>query len=555
MNTKSRRKTKKRNKLSKKLMMGLVNFALIILLLISLFICMYDYSSTMQECSESAFSYARAAAKFVDGDRVQQYVMPAGKDKNGKAVYQVYQTDEYYDNVMAYLSAIQSQVDVMKYYYIFIPGKDCFIYVWDADSAAGASHIGDTEPMTKDDKEIIDSFYQNSFEERLTTYRDKDYGYVASAYYPIYNSAGEVVAAAGVDLSMDGISRSIFLRLLTMIVAVIIMTVIAVTVYYYQIKRTLLNPIRNLNTATKKLVENLDSNEQLVLDIDTNDELEELAQSFSKMNGDLSEYINRLSAVTAEKERIGAELDIAAQIQESMLPNVFPPFPDRKEFDLYASMDPAKEVGGDFYDFFMVDDDHIALVIADVSGKGVPAALFMAITKTLIKSRTMFGDSPEEVLNIINHQICENNRMQYFVTVWMAVIEISTGKGIAVNAGHEHPVLRRAGGQYRLVQYRHSPVVAAIDGIRYQAHPFELSPGDSLFVYTDGVVEAKNAGNELFGTGRMLAALNRNPDAPPEESLKTLRKEIDAFVCGAPQFDDITMLGFRYMGGSDSKNF
>ena len=269
------------------------------------------------------------------------------------------------------------------------------------------------------------------------------------------------------------------------------------------------------------------------------------------------EYIQIFSSVrwTAEakkaeqeKERIGAELNVATQIQADMLPRIFPAFPERNEFDLYASMNPAKEVGGDFYDFFLIDEDHIGLVMADVSGKGVPAALFMVIAKTLIKNRAQMGGSPSEVLAYANDQLGEGNEAELFVTVWFAIIEISTGKGIAANAGHEHPAIRRKGGKFELVKYRHSPAVATIPGIAFKEHEFKLEPGDSLYVYTDGVTEATRSDNEMFGIDRMLESLNKNPDAVPEKMLETVRADIDGFVGNAPQFDDITMLGFKYMG-------
>lgn len=252
--------------------------------------------------------------------------------------------------------------------------------------------------------------------------------------------------------------------------------------------------------------------------------------------------------VTAEKERIGAELNVAAQIQADMLPGIFPPFPNRKEFDIYAAMTPAKEVGGDFYDFFLVDEDHLALVMADVSGKGVPAALFMVIAKTLIKNRVQMGDTPAQALANVNEQLCEGNEAELFVTVWLAVIELSTGKGTAANAGHEHPALGRAGGGFDLVVYRHSPAVAVMEGIPFREHQFVLEPGDSLYVYTDGVPEAANGQEEFFGTERMLKALNRHPQASPKELLYMVKEEIDVFVGDAPQFDDITMLGLHYFG-------
>ena len=246
--------------------------------------------------------------------------------------------------------------------------------------------------------------------------------------------------------------------------------------------------------------------------------------------------------------RLGAELSMATDIQASQLPRLFPAFPNRPEFDVFASMTPAKEVGGDFYDFFLIDDDHIGLVMADVSGKGVPAALFMMVARVLIKSHLQNGEGVGEALRNVNEQLCESNEAQLFVTVWAAVIQISTGKGTAANAGHEHPVLRRADGQYELVIYRHSPAVATLEGIPFKEHSFELHPGDSLFVYTDGVAEATNAKNELYGTDRMLEALNKNPDAVPEEVLSNVMDGINEFVAGAEQFDDITMMCMKYIG-------
>ncbi|MCR4646224.1 MAG: PP2C family protein-serine/threonine phosphatase [Oscillospiraceae bacterium] len=256
-----------------------------------------------------------------------------------------------------------------------------------------------------------------------------------------------------------------------------------------------------------------------------------------------------------EKERIGAELNVATQIQADMLPSIFPAFPGRKDFDIHASMNPAKEVGGDFYDFFMIDDDHIALVIADVSGKGVPAALFMVIAKTLIKNHAQLGEySPAKVLIQANEQLCEGNEAELFVTVWLAIIQLSTGKGVAANAGHEHPALRHVNGQFELVKYRHSPAVATMEGMLFKEHEFQLQPGDTLFVYTDGVPEATNSRNELFGEERMLTALNRVPGAPPSELLKNVKAAVAEFVGEAPQFDDMTMLGFAYFGTEGNKD-
>ncbi len=280
-------------------------------------------------------------------------------------------------------------------------------------------------------------------------------------------------------------------------------------------------------------------------DLHTGDEVEMLSETFAQMTAALRTYIDDLTAVTAEKERIGAELDVACNIQASMLPRVFPPFPDRTEFDVYATMDPAKEVGGDFYDFFLVDAGHLALVMADVSGKGVPAALFMMIAKTLLKSAVQSGLSPKAALEKVNGQLCEHNDAEMFVTVWLGVLDISTGELVCANAGHEYPAIRRRDGAFELFKDKHGLVLAGMEGARYREYELELHHGDTLYVYTDGVPEATDAKNELFGTDRMLAALNSCPDGSCKELLEAVRTGIDAFVGDAPQFDDITMLCLR----------
>ncbi len=337
-------------------------------------------------------------------------------------------------------------------------------------------------------------------------------------------------------------ARNILILLVVFIVA-------AGMISAYSITGHIIDP---LNTITRRVASLGVRNRQFQMEnvYRTGDEIEVLAESFAKQSARTMLYIDQIKRVTAEKERIGAELDMASQIQASQLPRLFPAFPNRKEFSLYASMTPAKEVGGDFYDFFMIDQDHIGLVMADVSGKGVPAALLMMVARVLIKSGLQNGKSPAEALESVNNQLCESNDAGFFVTMWVAVLEISTGKGVAANAGHEHPVLRRAGGSYELVIYRHSMPVATMEGIPFRQHEFRLNPGDSVFVYTDGVAEATNGANELYGTDRMLNALNSEPDAQPGQILANVMNDIHAFVDGAEQFDDITMLCFRYMGPS-----
>ena len=265
-----------------------------------------------------------------------------------------------------------------------------------------------------------------------------------------------------------------------------------------------------------------------------------------QMERDKIEQENKLK----EQERIAEELRMAKELQMSALPMNFPPFPEHTEFELYASMVPAREVGGDFYDFFLIDSDHLGVVIADVSGKGIPAALFMMVTKTLLKNHLMDCCDPATALDRMNLQLSERNPTKMFVTVWAAVLEISTGKGMACNAGHEDPVLRRSGGNFELLKYKHGILSGVSKKAKYQNREFELHPGDSIFVYTDGAPEANASNGEMFGEERLVEALNQNPDAEPEELLANVRKAVNDFVQDAPQYDDLTMLSFKYYGSS-----
>ena len=263
---------------------------------------------------------------------------------------------------------------------------------------------------------------------------------------------------------------------------------------------------------------------------------------------DAGDPVRGVVSMISELDRLDEELKLAADIQLSMLEMNFPAFPDRKEFDLYASMRPAKEVGGDFYDFFLIDQDHLALVIADVSGKGIPAALFMMISKTLLKNQLMSGCDPATALERVNDQLYERNSSMMFVTVWLAVLELSSGRGVAANAGHENPALRRKDKDYEMLKYKHGTVVGVRKNAQYENREFELNPGDGIFVYTDGVPEATNDAMQLFGEGRLLETLNRKPDEDPEKQCSAMLRAVDSFAAGAPQFDDITMLAIRYNG-------
>ena len=276
------------------------------------------------------------------------------------------------------------------------------------------------------------------------------------------------------------------------------------------------------------------------------DEIGSLAKTFNNMTARLREYIDNLTAVTAEKERIGAELDVAAHIQASMLPCIFPAFPERDDFDIYATMNPAKEVGGDFYDFFMVDERHLAIVVADVSGKGVPAALFMVIGKTLIKDHTVPGCDLGKVFSEVNNLLCQSNSEGLFITAFEGVLDLDTGEFRFVNAGHEIPFISRQGGKYEQYKTRPGFVLAGMEDLKYKGGSLVLEPGDKLFQYTDGVTEATDKDNKLYGMERLEKTLGENADKAPDALLPAIKADIDRFVGEAPQFDDITMLCLEF---------
>lgn len=468
--------------------------------------------------------------------------------------YARYQSVEELPQYKSTLKLLQkiSQANKVNSIYIGYMDVETYygVYLVDGSLNTDVCPVGTCDPFEESNaREMKKGNYD--FPAYITNY--EEYGWLCSAGAGIYDQNGEVVGTACIDVSMDDImkNRQEFLQNLCLVLVGI--TIVICLLILAGINRILLVPVKSLSQAAALFVKDKESTKKTQtaisqLNIHTGDEIEELSEAIKTMEMEINDYIDHLTEVTAEKERMGAELNIATQIQASMLPCIFPAFPDRNEFDIYASMDPAKEVGGDFYDFFLIDEDHIALVMADVSGKGVPAALFMVIAKTLLKNTAQSGISPKEVLSQVNTQLCENNEAEMFVTVWLGVMQISTGHMVCANAGHEYPAIRRVGGQYELLHDKHGFVLAGMEGSRYREYEITLEKGDSLFVYTDGVPEATNAENELFGTDRMLEALNQNPDAASEEVIREVQKAIEVFMKQAPQFDDITMLSMIYKG-------
>lgn len=517
--------------------------------------------------NNKAYEIGNTILEEIDTDKIIEYterVREAERNGNIEEVRDEIMAEPEYEAILNSLSTVRNTMNA-NYAYIAdqtdLNGEvvTTLTYIFDAENPNDEYPPfvpGDTSNMNPSFLKDSEKIYSTGERSDNYFYSHSAFGYNTSAIIPIKDDSGKVRAILGIELTMQTLNKARMQYIVFVSVAGGLATILFAFISLIYVRKNIVDPIKLIKQENAAFVGN--QNETVLSDklekIKTGDEIEEVAHSIYKMQNDIIGYISNITKITAEKERIGAELNVATQIQADMLPSIFPAFPERKEFDIYATMTPAKEVGGDFYDFFLIDDDHLAMVMADVSGKGVPAALFMVIAKTLIKNHAQLGEySPSKVLMSANEQLCEGNEAELFVTVWLAILEISTGKGKAANAGHEHPTLRRKDGKFELIQYRHSPAVATMEGIRFKEHDFELHPGDSLFVYTDGVAEATNANNELYGCERMIDALNENPDAAPKEMLANVKRSVDAFVGDAPQFDDITMLGLTYFGAEGNK--
>ena len=366
--------------------------------------------------------------------------------------------------------------------------------------------------------------------------------YYGEKCYCMYHEAEGYLILAVIPKSEAALSRNVAV-VITMIMQVIIFVSLFIMIYLL-VKRLVVNNIYRINDSLSEITE---GNLETVVDVRTHVEFEELSDDINSTVDTLKRYI------ADAKARIEAELVLAKAIQHSALPSVFPPYPNRKDFEIWADMYTAKEVGGDFYDFYFVNEDTLAFLIADVSGKGIPAAMFMMTAKTLIKSYAESGMSVEEVFTQANAKLSEGNDSGMFVTAWMGYIDLKTGRISYANAGHNPPLVRHGNGSYEYLKTRPGLVLAGMEGIRYRSNVVELQPGDVIFLYTDGVTEANNASEELYGTERLKELLDSNTDKDAEHICEVVKADVDSFADGVEQFDDITMLCIRYNGADNRK--
>ena len=484
-----------------------------------------------------------------------------------RSKFAVYENNEDLEFIKTSLRGFKKATDIRDaYIFTYDPESENCIYLADPDVTDNRCLVGEHEYVTP---ENFAGYLKSNENDPYTT---------------IYHSLGEKVMTTGVgiygsgghkcvvllDVTIDSIdvkTKNFAIIYMSMMVVVsIIIAVIAGFVATYKLVR----PINKIAKASMEYVNDkqeyiqnkklaaIKKNKNIKVDkvgehfsklkIRTGDEIENLANSLKVMEKDLKTYEKDLKKITAEKERISAELNLATNIQADALPSNFPVFTERKEFDIYAKMTPAKEVGGDFYDFFLIDNDHLGLVMADVSGKGVPAALFMMNAKNLIKNYAMLGFGPAETLHQVNLRICESNDADLFVTVWFGILDINTGIITAANAGHDYPAVMHEGGAFALDENVHGMVVGLMDMAKFTDYEIKLEPGSKIFLYTDGVPEATRNDKKMYGLDRMIKTLSLNKNLNPENLIRIVREDVDEFVEDADQFDDITMLCVHYKG-------
>lgn len=538
----------KKKSLVSKSIIRLMYLGLVILISISVVSGIQFYNTLESEYKDSGNSFLQLLSSEIDTGYIKEVHSAANKPAMINNTW--YNTNSF----------LQRCVELDKKYItinVLIPDeeKGQALYIWSESNDDSQKN----QPMTNSTlptEELLrigaisqnPNDYNKEFTDDLII-QIKDDKLTGILIKPIFDENNNIIAYMELELDLSEIQKSILKLILFIAIFIIAILALALEIYFYFTKREVMQPIMQLENATSNVVDKLKSDSVIEpLNIKTNDEIEALSHSFEAMEENLRNYIIENREIVSEQEKIRTELNLAANIQADMLIKYFPPFPERTDFNIFASMTPAKEVGGDFYDFFLVDRDHLALVIADVSGKGVPASLFMMRSMLMIESLTTLTRSPSEILGTLNKMICDNNESKMFVTVWLAILDLKSGKLTAANAGHEYPIIKTPGKGFELYKDKHCFIVGGKKKAKYKDYEITLEPGSVIFVYTDGVPEAKNAEGKMFKLDATVDALNSNPNADVETLTNNVKNSVSDFVKDAEQFDDLTMLCVEYLG-------
>ena len=501
-----------------------------------------SFTSAFDEIhSDTTFHMAYSAASLVNGDHIDEYL------EGGEV--------EEYNRTKRILDGFCRRMNVSLTYVIVVDQSDygSFVSVFNAvnNSVDNSNYVpwelGFKRNTTNEEyKKNYQALYEKKIE-YATIYRlnpGEGLQPHITTIVPVMDKEDNVAALLCIQRPINELASAIIRFMSHIVLTVLILAILASNLAARFLRKWVFSPIEKVSDEASRFARENTKGEELG-DVSKFEEIDTLSRSIDKMETDMVNYIENLTAYTAERERIGTELSFAKNIQHSSLPTTFPAFPDRKDFDIYAAMKPAREVGGDFYNFRLIDDDHLAMWIGDVSDKGVPAALFMMAINIVINNRASMGGTPAEIMGFVNNSICEHNDENLFVTIWLGILELSTGHLTFVNAGHEEPAVYHKGGSFELYKTKHNVAVGVFPDIAYTNYDVQLGSGDKLFIYTDGVPEATDMFDKLYTTGRMLEALNKHREGSPQEILEGVYGSVKEFVGGRAQFDDLTMLGFE----------
>lgn len=513
-------------------------------IVVSALVCTISYQSYKSSMLELYGNYAVGAAKLaasiLEPEKLKRYA-------------KTLETDKDYWEIGNQLQGIRENMG-LKYVYVQMPISDTkYMYIYDifdpSETEGEDTSLGATMDYDKN-FEMAKLAMLTGEPTRELDITDSKYGYLASAYVPLKDSSGVLFAYVGVDISMDYIVGFLLRYLSVIVYATAMVIVVCFTCLFLLVGRSVVKPIRVIASKTDEFIHKVRDEDFEEIRTVSNDEIGELTSSVNEMFREIRDFTYRLADETAKRERAQSELDTARAIQEGILPRIFPPFENFPNADIFAIMKAAKDIGGDFYDFFVLNDHKIAAVIADVSGKGVPAALFMMVSRTLIKNMAISGGSPHEVLYAVNNQLCQNNDADMFVTTFIGFLDLKNNVMLYANAGHNPPILIHD-GRADWMSVRKDFVLAGMEDIIYESQEIEFGGSDMLFLYTDGVTEAMNAEKELFGDERLLEKIREAALAgsSPKEVIVSVSDAVSSFTDGAEQSDDITMLAVRLFPG------
>lgn len=524
----------------KNLAFNIISAVVLLILVFSILVSLIGYATFTDSMNEGygskATEVAYTAATLINPNHIQQYLEKGTGDNEWQRSSKNLQT-------------LCDKMEVTKIYIVCVDNADYENYVTvfhvvnSAETSEAPLETGRRSVVTTDDyKTVFREIYTDEVESADFYGAPELRGDKPSitSIIPVKDNADNVTALICVQLPMTNLHDRMN-YILNVAISAIVLIVLFVIIYSRYIRRQFVNPLRKVSAETNRFAKENKKGGSLGK-VSRINEIAGLGHDIEQMETDMLKYIENLTSVTAERERVRAELSIAADIQKNAVPNEFPAFPERKDFDIFASMTPAKEVGGDFYNFFLLDDDHLAIVMADVSDKGIPAALFMMVANYLISDRAKSGGTPAEILEYVNSSLCSNNKADLFVTVWFGILEISTGKLTAANAGHNDPALYRKGGQFEVIKNVHGIAIGVFSDAPYNNFEIQLYKGDKIFLYTDGLTDATNADDKMLKISGMLKVLNTYKEENVQGILDGVNRYVSDFAGDAPQSDDLTML-------------